>query len=92
MFYSLFLSLIFSFGYNKIMLYYVMLYIQIHTYILIYTHIYIHTYTVYRRLVKGWLVNGRLIKDDWSSGQFVNGQLVKNPSNEEINVRHCETY
>src|SRR6218665_929714 len=33
-------------------------------------------------------------KDGWSTdqGRFVNGRLVKHPSNEEINVRHCETY
>lgn len=49
------------------------------------------------RLVKARMVSGRLIKggwssDDLSSGRFINGRMVKHPSNEEISTRHCETY
>ena len=46
----------------------------------------------YRQRVYGRLIKDGSSKDVWSRGRFVNGRLVKHRSNEEINVRHCETY
>src|SRR6218665_568613 len=46
---------------------------------------------------QGRMVKGRFFKrtfdqaNVWSSGLFVEGRLVKQPSNEEINVRHWKT-
>jgi len=52
---------------------------------------------VYGRLVKGRLDIGRLIKDGWSTDDLIKRTVRQRtvgqtPSNEEINVRHCEAY